>query len=376
MLNAARIHQFLDQAPLQTPAYLFSSERAKNNYSSLKQALGTELIVSIKANSTEALIQRMAHIPGIAFEVASLNELRKVAGFQGDIYVNNPAMSEELMKSALSLKATVLIDNPEQFHTYAGLPKASEQSCILRMSPQSLSAFGYVPGKKEVDHFGLDLESLNDVLDMAIEKNIPIGGLHLFSGSYSFESALQRISPISMLVDYVEDRLQTPIERLNLGGGFPEDWREKTDQLAQYQAQLTDAFPEHLSIMHESGRAIFADAGVYVAQVQYVKKIDGQIYIVTNGGLSSAYLLTMNEMVIKKYRQPEVISTQNEKLIAPAMVVGCSCNRTDIFGRLSVGQVRPEKGDLIYFQNCGAYHHTYTMKSFLSLPESTVYLLD
>src|SRR5262249_23937623 len=123
--------------------------------------------------------------------------------------------------------------------------------------------------------FGLDIESILEVSQAAIgKKGVRIQGLHMHLGSPILSNQPYR-EGVEKGVVLVEKRRQqgTPIEFLNMGGGFGIHYRKQ-------EAPPADAFAEVIvpsvkklkcKLVLEPGRFIVGNAGILVSRVIYTK---------------------------------------------------------------------------------------------------------
>ena len=154
-----------------------------------------------------------------------------------------------------------------------------------------------------------------------------------------------------------------PCPALNLGGGFgipyfagnePLDISAIGAALAQRFASL----PEELAdteMAIELGRYLVGEAGVYLAQIVDRKESQGEIFLITDGGLHHQLAASGNFGAVVRRNYPLAIAT---KFDAPAVevanVVGCLCTPLD---RLAdkAELPRAEVGDLVAVFCAGAY---------------------
>jgi diaminopimelate decarboxylase len=364
-----------------TPCFLYDPLRAADNYRELRSLLGTRLIVSVKANHNMDVNLRIIH-PGIdGFELASSGELTMMPKTSGaPVFLNNPAMDTGFMRSGLAVGATFIIDRPSQLKTLLeASAQRTPQPLVLRVNASVLHQFVKdAPPLDRPDHFGMDLPNLMAAVDF-IRDNGPklqLRGLHCFAGSHSF----MRLWPFHagfarQLQQQVEARYGQPLAMLNLGGGFPGDWRERSDTLREYAKTLSDFGPTEL--YHEAGRAIYEDSGIFVTKVLDTKTLNGVCIAVCDGGIAQNFLLAQTERQIKKRQSPAFLRETRDAPASSTEIryVGASCNRDDVIGQAPVGSVQPEAGDLILFDRCGAYNDTYSVGKFLALKEAKSYVI-
>lgn len=374
---------FLEQvnthlSDFKTPCYIYNAAAIRENYRSLKERLGTELMMSVKANHCTDLLHLLSsEIDG--FEVASEYELNAFSMFKSEQgFINNPTMSPGLMKKAAVAKATITLDHPAQIDALLPL-KNRLKPVFLRLNTSLVS--DTPPTPRGFDHFGMDQSSLHTALQALLQADIQVGGVHIFTGSYQFEKqAFQTLSRLPAVIKQIEDTLGYRLQAINLGGGFAPLSDESTFDWAGYRQALSE-FSDY-RLMHESGRGIFASAGYFMTTVTGVKSINEQAIVLCDGGMAQNFMLAQTENVIKKLAEPERLTTfqasgeSRETLPLPAKVVGSTCNHQDVIGTLPAGHPCPAAGDKLLFSGCGAYNRTYSPTQFLGLAKASEYVMD
>jgi len=366
----------IDNVPnIKTPCYVFDASIVKERFLSMKASLGTDLICSIKANPNNHLLA-FSHDVVTHKEIASLKELSLVVSDAGVIYANNPSMSDVFMRSAVAAKARLVIDSLEQLEMvekYA-TTKAPEP-LMLRLNPCVLVSFA--PNfNVRLDHFGMDLDTAMQAIDLIKNSEyLSLAGFHLFVGSYSFKkSSLKVAEAAPQILSMFETRYGSPMQHINLGGGFSEYWPEDDEELQTYKNALL-GIPSHVNILHESGRGIYASCGAFLTTVVRHKTISGKHYAVCDGGLNQNFLLGQTENRFASPKVPVVIrhtSCDESSDAVKTVLVGSTCSKDDVIGQFEGPPLAV--GDQCLFLNCGAYNSTYTVSNFLGLQEPEFYV--
>jgi diaminopimelate decarboxylase len=365
-------------AKLETPCYVFDAATVESDYSGLKRALGTPLLVSLKANPNADLFVRCAPAFVDGIELASQGELNVVVGRSPvPKFINTPAMDQTLMRAGIASRATLILDSPSQVEMLASVaPKAKPLPVMLR-----LNAAGLADNVAQLggDHFGMDVPDAMQAIIRLRAIGVSLRGLHVFAGSHSFKVwSPMLLTAIEQLLPAVEATAGAPLELVNVGGGFPEDWRAQPGLFAEYRRSL-NRLGSRVKIYHESGRGVFNGCGHFVTRVIAVKPVNGGHVVICDGGIAQCFNLAQTERVIKRLRRPAVvpmheISAAPQTLSGQVRVVGNSCSRADVVGELdSPVTVRP--GDRLIFAGCGAYT-TYSPTGFLNLKAPTLYLVS
>jgi len=362
---------------LATPCYVFSPRVARARYKRLRAALGTELVVSLKANPHVELLRQCssAFVDGV--EIASLGEFRAAidAGLPGPKYITNPAMPAELMDTGMHHGATLVVDSVEQAVQVASRPGCNQGvTTMLR-----LNIGACVERLQRPDHFGM---SASDLVEAALTLNqhgVNVVGVHIFGGSNTFLQYSASVVPtVRAVMSRVEEALGHRLTVAALGGGFPAEEMPSDDSREWYSHALQKAFKGY-RITHEAGRAIFSASGAFVTRIIATKRLGDRVIAICDGGINQNYLLARSEGFRRNLQVPVVLSagapSHPNSDTLPVHFVGSSCSAQDVIG-ISKPASLPTTGDLCVFGNCGAYNATYTLSPFLTLLPAAIYVID
>jgi diaminopimelate decarboxylase len=356
---------------VQTPAYIFDAAVVRARYAALRAALGTHLIVSLKANSLADVLVRCAAAFVDGVELASISELATAVGrVAATKFVNNPSMQEEFMRAAASSACVFIVDSLDQAERIAMLGRSSRGPlrALLRLN------VGMYRGVARPDHFGMGAEEAVAATEVLRRGECEVFGAHAFGGSYGFSAeGLVHMRAVTELIDGLQSRVGG-LSYVNLGGGFAEDWEERPQEIARYREALAPLAARY-TLAHESGRGIFARAGAFVTRVVATKTLDARRIVVCDGGMAQNFLLAMTEGVLRKHRRPALLPQREaHAAVFELQFAGSSCSRQDVIGIDPHASALPLAGDYCVFDDCGAYNSTYTMAQFLSLPPAKSYL--
>ncbi|ASP37672.1 amino acid decarboxylase [Bacterioplanes sanyensis] len=377
MQSIERLKPMLQEEPcaLSTPCYVYSVSAVERNFKALKQALGTQLIYSFKANSNLELMVRCGHIFTDGIELASQGELGLMATGKAPRYINNPSADKNFLRAAIASKAQIIIDHPAQLEVMKDfVGKRPIAPLILRLNPCVLSDYDPQPSLR-ANHFGMDWPLLQQAINRCQQLQLEVGGVHLFTGSYQFERhAISTAQAALQCVERIQQLLDGPLNFLNLGGGFDEHWQQNDFDFEQYRHLLAE-FPSHVTLAHESGRGIMASAGHFVTKVRYTKTIEDRHYAICDGGMAQNFLLAQTENTFRRYAQPTVVhNTTPAGHTGTWLLAGTSCNKDDLIGQLNDASIGV--GDFAIFADCGAYNASYTVSPFLNLPTANTYIVE
>jgi len=366
-----------DRGCIDTPSYVYFPEILDVNYASLKECLGTNLIVSIKANSNVDLLS-LSVVDKDGYEGTSLEELKIITQLGAkEKFINNPSMDQGLLRKSILSGATVIVDNLNQIEFLKNIKEDMDiPPVMLRVNPKALSTYYKCLDTTKGDHFGMSVEDIDIAIDRLKEMKISILGLHIFKGSHSFKkSAFETLDLIKLLSEHCENKLGYSLSKLNFGGGFSSDWSVSGFDYESYRNKLKSFFSGY-DLYHEAGRALFEAAGIYVTKVISTKTLGASDIAICDGGLAHNFLLAQTESTFKKFRKPSfVVSAGKRATHGECTIVGSSCNKDDVVGKIPEGEANPSVDDLIIFDRCGAYNQVYSPINFLSLKKAASYLM-
>jgi diaminopimelate decarboxylase len=365
-------------AAVHTPCYVYAPHIVARNYVGLRNLLGTKLLVSVEANPHEQLLSRISEIIEDGVEIASLRELLMMDALPAcQKFVNNPAMTEELMRTALQRGASLVIDSLSQIDRLRRALAGRTTDVILRLNAASVvTSLQLKP--RAADHFGV---SPADAVSAAVgirEMGCGVRGLHISCGPNSFSGyALALARAIGPIATHLEDALGKPLGVLNLGGGFPTDWERISDRIREYAGSI-EPLKERWDIFHESGRALFASAGVFVTKVIATKYLRHEYVVVCDGGVAQNVRLGESDEHPHRPPIPTLFPWRSPPTSRSAdhvvRYVGNSCSGSDVIGFDPAAPTIPTEGDLCVFYDCGAYTSTFTGAHFLTVDPPGIYL--
>lgn len=368
----------------QTPFYAYDRGLLRERVTQLRAALppGVKLHYAMKANPFPALVACMAaQVDGI--DVASAGELKVALDAGADpreISFAGPGKRETELRQAVASRVLVNVESMREVRLLQaisddlGLPAR----VAVRVNPDfELKGSGMRMGGG-AKPFGVDVESVAEVLQAVTRAELAFEGFHLFAGSQnlhaeaicdaqrqSYELAL-RLAPLA----------PSPIRFLNLGGGFgipyfPGEARLDLgpigDNLHRLAYRARDELPA-AALVIELGRYLVGEAGIYVTRVVDRKRSRGQVFLVTDGGLNHHLAASGNFGQVLRKNYPVTIGNRlggGEREVAS--VVGPLCTPLDLLAdRLEMPVA--DAGDLVVVFQSGAYGASASPQAFLGHP--------
>jgi diaminopimelate decarboxylase len=354
-------------AAVGTPFYLYSTQRLRENYRGLADALaplGVSVHYAMKACANRAVVSILA-AEGAGADIVSGGELtRALAGGIPAARVVFSGVGKTDAEIAQALKAGIHQINAESYEELWRIDRiAGELGVVadvaLRVNPDvDADTHAKITTGKRDNKFGVDADRLGR-LDNELKAmgNIRLVGLAVHIGSQilatkPFAEAYRRMAG---LVRGLRERGHT-IERLDLGGGFGIPYQ---NELAPTPSEIAATIRETVgdlgcALAVEPGRSIVADAGVLVTRVEFVKEGSEIRFAVVDAGMNDLMRPAMydshHDIVPVKLPESDIESLAYD-------VVGPICESSDTFAKRRM-LPRLSSGDLVLLATAGAYGAT------------------
>jgi diaminopimelate decarboxylase len=378
-----------------TPFYLYHGEMIVERVRRVREALGTEVSYSLKANPNLAVCQLIAREGGAGGEVASSGELvvARAAGFAPeDIVFAGPAKTDDELRRAV--EDGIFAVNVESLNEIDRLASIAEGSgrrigVGLRINPAAQLMGSQMRMGGTVGQFGLDQADLYEAVRRTLSHpQLILRGIHIYTATQVFEveALLEHCRNIFEIALETADKAGQPLSMIDFGGGFGVPYFEKMvefdldrfgqgfrELLASYQS---DPRLEGCRFIFELGRYLVAEAGVYVTRAVDVKQMRGKTFVVTDGGMNHHLTATgnMGQVFRKSYPLLNLSRMGGGGLEEAVAVAGPCCTPLDMFGT-DIPLTRPGVGDLIGVFYSGAYGFSASNLGFLSHPAPAEVLL-
>jgi len=378
-----------------TPFYLYHGEMIVERVRRVREALGTEVSYSLKANPNLAVCQLIAREGGAGGEVASSGELvvARAAGFAPeDIVFAGPAKTDDELRRAVEDGIfAVNIESLNEIDRLASIAEGSGRriGVGLRINPAAQLMGSQMRMGGTVGQFGLDQADLYEAVRRTLSHPQLIQrGIHIYTATQVFEveAPLEHCRNIFEIALETADKAGQPLSMIDFGGGFGVPYFEKMvefdldrfgqgfqELLASYQS---DPRLEGCRFIFELGRYLVAEAGVYVTRAVDVKQMRGKTFVVTDGGMNHHLTATgnMGQVFRKSYPLLNLSRMGGDGPEEAVAVAGPCCTPLDMFGT-DIPLTRPGVGDLIGVFYSGAYGFSASNLGFLSHPAPAEVLL-
>src|SRR5919199_1688439 len=377
-----------------TPFYLYHGEMIVERVRRVKEALGTEVSYSLKANPSVGVCQLIAREGGTSGEVASSGELvvARAAGFEPEnIVFAGPGKTDDELR--MIVRERIFADNVESLKGIGRLASIAKRQgrrigVGLRINPATQLMGSQMRMGGTVGQFGIDQAELEEaVRKTMLYPELILRGIHVYTATQVFEvePLLEHCRNILEIALKAAGYAGQSLQMIDFGGGFGVPYFEKMVEfdLAGFGEGFRRLLVSYRSdprlagcrFLFELGRYLVADAGVYVTRVVDVKQMRGKTFVVTDGGMNHHLTATGNMGQVFRKSYPLLNLTRMSGVPEEGVAVaGPCCTPLDMFGS-NIPLADPEVGDLIGVFYSGAYGLSASNLGFLSHPAPAEVLL-
>ncbi|QSX36931.1 diaminopimelate decarboxylase [Shewanella sedimentimangrovi] len=344
-----------------TPLYIYSRATLERHWHAFDQAVASHphlICYAVKANSNLAVLNVLARL-GSGFDIVSGGELARVMAAGGDPdKVVFSGVGKKVDELEMALEVGIHCFNVESaaelelLNDVAGrLGKVAPIS--LRINPDvDAGTHPYISTGLKENKFGIPMGEAEALfLRAASLPNLQVKGVDCHIGSQLTELRpfLDATDRMLALIDRLAEN-GIVIEHLDVGGGLGVTYNDETpphpDKYAEALLQKVAGRP--LKLIFEPGRAIAANAGIFVTEVLFLKDNGDKRFVIVDGA--------MNDLI-----RPSLYSAwQNIIPVSPhegdsclCDVVGPVCETGDFLGKDR--QLNVVSGDLLAVRSAGAY---------------------
>ncbi len=377
-----------------TPTFVFDTGALKKRLAAIRDIFGPQvkLCYSIKANP---FLIPAALGEAECLEVCSPGELAicERLGVDMDRVVYSGVNKEPWDVERAVMEDKVGICTAESLRHMQLLEKAGEKAgrkvpVLLRLNSGA--------------QFGMSKEDLLQVIrGRERYPHLSLEGIHYFAGTQRKNKELRKqkeeLRMLRTLFAEVKENEGFTLRRLEYGPGLPVPLfadGDYSDTLAPAR-ELAEALQEAAGwaeLTVEAGRFYAAECGFYLTKIVDSKRVEDKRYCIADGGINHVnylgQIMGMKEPVIRHFRgngdpdaQPETvnyrrISDTEESGEEPEdwTICGSLCTTNDDLVRTR-RMAEPRLGDILVFENLGAYSVTEGIYLFLSrkMPQIVLY---
>lgn len=371
-----------------SPLFVMSERQMRRNYQNAVRAFKTrypkvQFAWSYKTHYNNAICN-VFHQEGSWAEVVSGFEYRKALrnGVPGNkIIFNGPEKTVEELTLAISNDSLIHIDHFDELYTLVEL--CDELNASPRVAIRVNMDTGIYP---MWDRFGFNYENgqaWNAIHKIVASGKMKLTGLHCHIGTFMLSPSAYSVaaSKLSDLAYHCKNQLNTTIQYLDLGGGFPSantlkgsylpgaDTVPSIDEFAESITSTILGFgfkqEELPMLILETGRALVDDAGYLLGTVIANKRLsDGRRATILDFGVNLMFTSFWYDHTIS----PAGDFTQHTD---DTVLFGPLCMNIDVV-RQSVNLPILNRGDQVVVHKVGAYNMTQWMQFIAMRPNIVI----
>ena len=346
-----------------TPAYIYSRATLERHWHAFDQALGGHphlICYAVKANSNLGVLSVLAKL-GSGFDIVSGGELARVLEAGGDakkVVFSGVGKKPEEIRYAL--EKGILCFNVESEPELERINSVAAEMGVkapisLRINPDvDAKTHPYISTGLKANKFGIPRERAVATYELAASlSNLEVKGMdcHIGSQLTSIEPFVDALERLLKLIDELAAKGIT-ISHLDVGGGLGVTYNNETPpHPKEYAAAMVEkmAGRENLKMIMEPGRAIAANAGIMITEVEFVKEGDEKHFAIVDAA--------MNDLIRPSLYSAwqNIVRVEQETDATPRIydVVGPICETGDFIGKDRELAIKP--GDLLAVRSAGAY---------------------
>jgi ornithine decarboxylase len=337
-----------------------------------------DIYYAVKANPAAEVIQKLADL-GSSFDIASPQELDKVlaCGVSAErISYGNTIKKSSAVKyfyeKGVRLYAT---DSEADLRNIAENAPGSE--VYIRVLTDGSEGADWPLSRK----FGCNPEMAIDLAVLARDLGlVPYGvSFHVGSQQRDIDVWDGAIAKVKIIYERLSSEYGISLEMINMGGGFPANYIQKTNEFSTYAEEIKrflkeDFGEESPRVILEPGRSLVGDAGVIVSEVVLISRKSTtalERWVYTDVGMFNGLIETLGEAI--KYP----LATSKDGPEEEVILAGPTCDSLDIMYEQHKYELplSLEIGDYVYWFSTGAYTTSYSSIEFNGFPPLDYYIL-
>jgi diaminopimelate decarboxylase len=365
-----------------TPLYIYSRATIERHWHAFDNAAGSRdhlVCYAVKANSNLAVLNVLARL-GSGFDIVSKGELARVLKAGGDankVVFSGVGKKSDEIKFALeqgiycfNIESAAELDRIQQ--VAQSMDKVAPIS--LRVNPDvDAGTHPYISTGLKENKFGINID---DALQLYIYaaglSHVTIKGVdsHIGSQLTEIRPFLDALDRVLLLIDDLSAQ-GIKLSHIDVGGGlgvcYDNESPPHPNEYAKAIAEKLDG--RDLTLIYEPGRAIMANAGILVTEVEFIKSNEERNFAIVDGAMNDLIrpsLYQAWQAIIPVELRDDVTTEQYD-------VVGPVCETGDFLGKDRALAIKA--GDLLAVRSSGAYGFTMS-SNYNSRPRVAEVMVD
>ena len=345
-----------------TPLYLYSRATIERHWHAFNDAAGQQdhlICYAVKANSNLGVLNVMARL-GSGFDIVSQGELSRVLAAGGDAKkVVFSGVGKKSSEIAFALEQDIFCFNVESVSELDRINQVAKAMgkiapISLRVNPDvDAGTHPYISTGLKDNKFGIAIDDAQRVYQYAASlSNLDVKGVdcHIGSQLTDLTPFLDALDRVLLLVDKLAKQGIT-LSHLDVGGGLGVCYHDETPpHPEQYAKALAEKLVGYdLTLIYEPGRAIMANAGILVTEVEFLKENEERNFAIVDAAMNDL----IRPALYQAWQAIIPVEIRDDVAAKNYDVVGPVCETGDFLGKDRVLAIKA--GDLLAVRSSGAY---------------------
>lgn len=365
-----------------TPLYIYSRATIERHWHAFNDAAAQQdhlICYAVKANSNLAVLNVMARL-GSGFDIVSQGELSRVLAAGGDASkVVFSGVGKKSSEIAFALEQGIYCFNVEslpELDRINDVAKAMNQIApiSLRVNPDvDAGTHPYISTGLKENKFGIAIDDALSAYQYASSlSNLNVKGVDCHIGSQLTELTpfLDALDRVLLLINNLAEH-GINLSHLDVGGGLGVCYQDETpphpEEYAKALAEKLSGYD--LKLIYEPGRAIMANAGILVTEVEYLKENEERNFAIVDAAMNDLIRPALYQawQAIIPVEHRDDIEAKNYDVVGPV------CETGDFLGKDR--SLAINAGDLLAVRSAGAYGFTMS-SNYNSRPRAEEVMVD
>ena len=345
-----------------SPLYVYDANKIKHQYNrlvkSFKSVKNLQLNYAVKALSNISILKYLIDL-GSGIDAVSIQEVHLAlkGGINPEkiIYTPNGVSMDEI-KFASELGVKINIDNLSVLEDFGN--SHPEIPICIRINPHIMAggnsniSVGHIDSK-----FGISIHQIPHLKRIVENTKIRINGVHMHTGSdiLDIDVFLRAAEILFETANHFKD-----LDFIDFGSGFkvpyyPGDSETNIQELGKKLSKRFNLFcksyGKNLTLIFEPGKFLVSEAGKFICKVNSIKQTTSTVFAQVDSGFNHF----LRPMMYGANHHIENISNPDDTERYYS-IVGYICETDTFASNRKVSTI--SIGDLLCFNNAGAYCHT------------------
>ena len=365
-----------------TPLYIYSRATIERHWHAFNNAAGERphlVCYAVKANSNLAVLNVMARL-GSGFDIVSKGELARVLKAGGDankVVFSGVGKKSEEIEFALeqgiycfNVESAAELDRIQQ--VAKSMDKVAPIS--LRVNPDvDAGTHPYISTGLKENKFGISIDDAEQLYLYAADlSHVAIKGVdsHIGSQLTDITPFLDALDRVLLLVDNLATQ-GIKLSHIDVGGGLGVCYdNEQPPHPNEYAKAIAEKLNgREITLIYEPGRAIMANAGILVTEVEFIKSNEARNFAIVDAAMNDL----IRPALYQAWQAIIPVEQRDDVEIKKYDIVGPVCETGDFLGKDRALAIKA--GDLLAVRSSGAYGFTMS-SNYNSRPRVVEVMVD